>query len=212
LVLDKLIIKRLDNQTLEIPYQTIKQFKEYWFHKEYINAIISDKETLNYFLSILSSFGKGGGWKPEDLKTEEKLNAKNLAKWISWPISARTKENFKSINELKFDKTKFQKFLNISKEWNILENQLKIVIDEMLNLGKDPNDIIKDKWFDAPAIDAWELENICKKVIEENPDIVQQYKWWKTTTLWFFVWQVMKKSWGKANPKIIWDLVMKLLE
>ena len=82
----------------------------------------------------------------------------------------------------------------------------------MLNLGKDPNDIIKDKWFDAPAIDAWELENICKKVIEENPDIVQQYKWWKTTTLWFFVWQVMKKSWGKANPKIIWDLVMKLLE
>jgi aspartyl-tRNA(Asn)/glutamyl-tRNA(Gln) amidotransferase subunit B len=29
LVLDKLIIKRLDNQTLEIPYQTIKQFKEY---------------------------------------------------------------------------------------------------------------------------------------------------------------------------------------
>jgi aspartyl-tRNA(Asn)/glutamyl-tRNA(Gln) amidotransferase subunit B len=58
LVLDESIINRLEEQKLEIPYEIIKQFKELSFHKEYINAIISEKETLDYFLSILSSFDK----------------------------------------------------------------------------------------------------------------------------------------------------------
>lgn len=221
LVLNNETLKQLDNETLEIPYQIIKKFKEFWFHKEYINAIISDKETLDYFLSILSSFGKvkwneipqggRGGQRPEDLKNDELIQAKLIAKRISWPLSARTKENYKSINELNFSKNQFQEFIKIAQEWKILDNQLKIVMDEMLTNGKNPNGIIKEKWFDVPAIDNNELENIVKLVLEESPDIVQQYKWWKTTTLWFFVWQVMKKTWWKSDPKIIWEMISKIL-
>lgn len=204
-------LKQLENQTLEIPYQIIKQFKELWFHKEYINAIISEKETLDYFLSILSSFSKGGGQRPEDLKENEAILAKLIAKRISWPISAWTKENLKSINELKFDKNQFKSFLETAKEWKILDNQLKTVMDEMLNTWRNSQEIIKEKWFDTPAMDQWELENIVKLVLEENPNIVQQYKWGKTTTLWFFVWQVMKKTWWKSDPKIIWEIISKIL-
>lgn len=46
--------ERLKNQKIEIPHNIIKQFKEYGFNKEYINALISDKETLDYFFTILS--------------------------------------------------------------------------------------------------------------------------------------------------------------
>jgi aspartyl-tRNA(Asn)/glutamyl-tRNA(Gln) amidotransferase subunit B len=46
--------KRLDEQKIVIPHEIIKKFKEdYGFNKEYINALISDKEILNYFFSIL---------------------------------------------------------------------------------------------------------------------------------------------------------------
>jgi aspartyl-tRNA(Asn)/glutamyl-tRNA(Gln) amidotransferase subunit B len=53
-------IEQLNNSTIIIPHNIIKQFKEYGFNKEYINALISDKEILDYFTTILSSFNKEG--------------------------------------------------------------------------------------------------------------------------------------------------------
>lgn len=53
--------KRLNEQAIVIPHEIIKQFNNYGFNKEYINALISDKKILDYFISILSFFSKGGG-------------------------------------------------------------------------------------------------------------------------------------------------------
>jgi aspartyl-tRNA(Asn)/glutamyl-tRNA(Gln) amidotransferase subunit B len=47
-------MKRLDQQSITIPHNIIKQFREYGFNKEYINALISDKEVLDYFFTILN--------------------------------------------------------------------------------------------------------------------------------------------------------------
>lgn len=85
-------------------------------------------------------------------------------------------------------------------------------MDEMLSTGKNPQDIIKEKWFDAPAIDSNELETMAKKIIEENSAIVEQYRWGKTTVIWFFIGQLMKQSAGKANPKIAQEIFEKLLK
>lgn len=195
LVLSDERLKWLDEQKLEIPHNIIKQMKEYEFNKEYISALIADKEILDYFLN-----GK-----------ESVSDPKLVAKWICWPISSWIKENFKTINELSFDKDKFIEFLKIAQEGKVLDNQMKIVMDEMLNSWKWAEEIIKEKWFDAPAVDEWELENIVKSILEENAPIVEQYKWGKTTALWFFVGQVMRKTWGKVNPKTAEEILKKLL-
>jgi aspartyl-tRNA(Asn)/glutamyl-tRNA(Gln) amidotransferase subunit B len=121
------------------------------------------------------------------------------------------KENYKKIDELNFDKSEFIKFINIVNEWNIMDNQMKIVMEEMLNTWKKVEEIIKEKWFDTPDVDNDKLENIVKKIIIDNPTIVEQYRWWKTSTIWFFVWQVMKETWGKANPKDVQEVLRKNL-
>ncbi|HCB51723.1 TPA: hypothetical protein DEP21_04110 [Patescibacteria group bacterium] len=128
LVLDDNTLNKINNTSLEIPYEFIKKAKdEYGFHKEYINGLIGDKETLDYFISI------------------ENIDPKIKAKWICGPIAAWCKENFTSIHELKFSKEQSIKFLQIAQEGKILENQLKIIMDEMINTGKDSEDIIKEK-------------------------------------------------------------------
>ena len=186
----------LNWQELVIPHQIIKKFKqEYWFNKEYINWLINDQEVLDYFMSLV------------DLWLDPKITAKRIV----WPIAAYMKENFVWINELKFDKEKFVEFLKVAIEWKIMDNQLKVVMDEMLLSWKKTQEIIDEKWFNTQGMDDNELENIVQSVINENPAIVEQYKWWKTTTLGFFVWQVMKKTAWKANPKVVWDVVTKLL-
>jgi len=186
----------LDQQKLIIPHQIIKRFKqEYWFNKEYINWLINDQEVLDYFMSLVDLW----------------LDPKITAKWIVWPIAAYMKENFVWINKLKFDKEKFIDFVKIATEWKIMDNQMKVVMDEMLATWKTSKEIIDEKWFSTQGMDDSELENIVQSLINENPAIVEQYKWWKTTTLGFFVWQVMKKTAWKANPKAVWDIVTKLL-
>jgi aspartyl-tRNA(Asn)/glutamyl-tRNA(Gln) amidotransferase subunit B len=67
LVINDETLKRLNDQTLEIPHDVIKKMKEeYGFNKEYINALIGDKEMLDYFLACVKD-----GFDP-----------KTIAKWL----------------------------------------------------------------------------------------------------------------------------------
>lgn len=61
LKLNNEILEQLNNSAITIPHNIIKQFsQDYGFNKEYINALISDKETLNYFFELESLFAKEG--------------------------------------------------------------------------------------------------------------------------------------------------------
>ncbi len=197
-------LQRLNDQVMSIPHNIIKRFKEeYGFNKEYINALISDKAVLDYFISVVSHCEK---W------NDEAILWKLVAKRIAWPIAAWMKENFKTINELPFNQTPLTEFFRAAQAGNLIENQLKIIMDEMLKTGKNPQDIIKEKWFDAPAVDNNELEGMAKQILEDNASIVEQYKWGKVTVIWFFIGQLMKKSAGKVNPKIAQEIFEKLLK
>jgi len=57
-----------------------------------------------------------------------------------------------------------------------------------------------------------ELEQWVADAIAANPDEVARYKAGKTQLLGFFVGQVMKKSAGKANPRLLGEIVKKKLE
>lgn len=85
-------------------------------------------------------------------------------------------------------------------------------MDKMLSTWKNPEEIIKEKWFDAPAMDSNEIELMAKEVLAGNASIVEQYKAGKTTTMGFFIGQLMKKTWGKTNPKTAQDIFEKLLK
>ena len=55
--------------------------------------------------------------------------------------------------------------------------------------------------------DAGELGPIVERIIEENPGQVAAYRGGKEGLLGFFVGQVMKETQGKANPRVVSDLV-----
>ena len=193
-------IKNLDlsynNATIVIPFVIIKKLKEeYGFHKEYINTLINDTVVLDYFQSCVAAWG----------------DPKTIVKWIAGPIAAYMTQEYTTIDGLPFDRDVFVEFVRIAQEWKVLDAQLKIVMDQMLQTGKDAQSIIAEQWFDAPAVSSDDLRAIVQKVLDANPAIVQQYKEWKTTTMWFFVWQVMKETWWKVNPKDATVLLTEML-
>ena len=93
-----------------------------------------------------------------------------------------------------------------------LDNLIVVIDYNKLSSSGNVNEVIKEKWFDAPAMDNSELEWIVAEVLAENPAIVEQFKWWKESVIWFFVWQVMKKTQGKANPQAVNAELIKQLQ
>ncbi len=179
-----------------IPFMIVKQLKEeYGFHKEYINTLINDKVVLDYFQACVVTGG----------------DPKTIVKWIAWPIAAYMTQSYVDINHLPFDREAFMWFIGIAQEGKIMDAQLKIIMDHMLQTGKDAQSIITEQWFDAPAVSTDDLRDVVQGVLDANPAIVQQYKEGKTTTMWFFVGQVMKQTGGKVNPKDATTLLTEML-
>jgi aspartyl-tRNA(Asn)/glutamyl-tRNA(Gln) amidotransferase subunit B len=55
------------------------------------------------------------------------------------------------------------------------------------------------------------IEEACKRVVERSPDEVARYRAGAAKVMGFFVGNVMKETGGKANPKIVNEILRKLL-
>ena len=196
LVLDQELLNQAEQAQLLIPSEKIRKMKsEYWFHKEFINALIGDLKVLNFFEEMVAL-----GYDP-----------KMIAKWIAGPISAYMIANFVAIDDLKVNKEQLISFFSLVKKGALIDNQLKLVMEEMLQNGWDPEEIVKEKGFDAPAFDEDELKTIIQSVLDANESVVDQYRSGKTSVIGFLVGQTMKQTQGKANPKDLQSLIAKML-
>ena len=76
----------------------------------------------------------------------------------------------------------------------------------MYETRKNPEIIIEQKGL-KQLTNTNEIENIIDEVLNENPKMGEQYLSGKDKLLGFFVGQSMQKSKGKANPKILNDIL-----
>ena len=60
--------------------------------------------------------------------------------------------------------------------------------------------------------DEGEIGNIIERVLTAHPDQVEEYRAGKDKLLGFFVGQVMKQTQGKANPKIVNEILREKLK
>ena len=87
----------------------------------------------------------------------------------------------------------------------------KDVFDEMFETGKPAAEIVKAKGL-TQITDRGAIEAAIAKVIADNPGQVDKYKAGKEGVVGWLVGQVMKATGGKANPKMVNELLRKELE
>jgi Asp-tRNA(Asn)/Glu-tRNA(Gln) amidotransferase B subunit len=86
----------------------------------------------------------------------------------------------------------------------------KDVFAELMTNGGDPAEIIAARGLTQVSDEA-AIAAIVDEVIAANPDKVAAYRGGKTTLLGFFVGQSLKASGGKANPKVVQNVVASRL-
>lgn len=93
----------------------------------------------------------------------------------------------------------------------INNNQAKEVLTEMFASGKDSAAVIAEKGFEQIS-DSSAIEKIVDEIIEKNENQVNAYRGGNEKLFGFFVGQTMKASGGKANPKIVNEILKEKLK
>ncbi len=86
----------------------------------------------------------------------------------------------------------------------------KTVFDEMYQSGKQAQDVVEEKGL-VQMNDSGALESAIRQVLEANPSQVAEYRDGKQKVFGFFVGQTMKATQGKANPKMVNELLRQML-
>jgi len=93
----------------------------------------------------------------------------------------------------------------------INNNQAKEVLTEMFAGGKAASDVIAEKGFEQIS-DAGAIEQLVDEIIATNQNQVAAYRSGNDKLFGFFVGQTMKASGGKANPKVVNEILKTKLK
>ena len=136
--------------------------------------------------------------------------AKLLANWLLGDLFALLNKNNKNITESNISAQNLAELIILIKD-NVISGKIaKEVIELMWNEKKSAKEIVEEKGL-KQITSPEEIKISLKEVLEEHKDKVLEYKSGKDKLFGFFVGQAMKKTKGKANPKILNDILKELL-
>ena len=105
---------------------------------------------------------------------------------------------------------RISELVKLKDEDKINSSAMQQIFNAMLEEDKDPETLAKEMNL-IQVSDSGFLEPIVDEIIKNNPDEVKRYKEGKKQLIGFFVGQAMKASKGKANPKLVKDLITEKL-
>ena len=195
-VISKDLIQEIKKSLPELPYQRYKRFVSQYNLPNYDAQILTEsKELADYFENAVRLF---------------KGEPKKVSNWIMSEVMRYLNEKKIEISSFSIPPSYISDLLNMVEDGTISIKIAKDIFPEVLSTMKLPSEIVKEKGL-IQVSDSSEIEKICKEVIAENPTEVEKYKSGKTNVLGFLVGQVMKKTQGKANPKLVNEVLVKLL-
>jgi aspartyl-tRNA(Asn)/glutamyl-tRNA(Gln) amidotransferase subunit B len=137
-------------------------------------------------------------------------NPKSVSNWIQTEILRVMNEKSVAIAEIGITPPQLGELIKLIDDGVISVKIAKEVFDNVIATGKNPGKIVEEKGL-VQIADASELEAVVKKVLDSFPKEVERYKNGETKLTGFFVGQIMKETKGKANPKVVNELLAKLL-
>ncbi len=138
-------------------------------------------------------------------------NPKISANWVLTELLREIKEGDGNLNQMPVSADHLGEMIRLIENKTISGKIAKTVFEEMVQTGKEPSAIVRDKGL-VQIVDEEAILKIIDEVIAENPKPLAQYKSGKTATFGFFVGQIMKKTQGRANPQKVNELLRRRLD
>ena len=158
------------------------------------DVITSDVETARWFEALLAAGAE----------------AKAGANWLTSELFGALNRLGKDIGQSPVSPEQAAQLLGLVADGTLSGSLAKQVFEIMLETGDDPARIVEEKGLKQTS-DTGAIEAAIAEILSANADKVDQYKGGKEALFGFFVGQTMKAMAGKANPKVVNELLKKAL-
>ena len=115
------------------------------------------------------------------------------------------------IKEFPVSASRLAELINLKENDQINSSAMQNIFNAMLREDKPAEELAKQMNL-IQVSDSGFLEDLVDEIIKNNPDEVERFRGGKKQLMGFFVGQAMKASKGKANPKMVTQMVSKKLE
>ena len=188
-------VNSLKEKLPELPDEKKDRFmREFNLSSYDAEVIVNDQSTALFFEKLV----KG-------------RDSKVVTNWITGEIFSYLKKINKDIKNAGIAPEKIGSLIDLIVDEKISNRQAKEVFEEYMESSDDATIFIEKKGL-VQLSDPSEIYKLIDKVLSDNPKMVDDYKSGKDKLFGFFIGQIMKISKGKANPKIVNELLIKRLK
>ncbi|MGB3694624.1 MAG: Asp-tRNA(Asn)/Glu-tRNA(Gln) amidotransferase subunit GatB [Spirulinaceae cyanobacterium] len=138
-------------------------------------------------------------------------NPKQAANWVMGDVAAYLNNNKLNITEIALTSESLAELIGLIEKGTISGKIAKEILPELLVKGGSAQELVEKKGL-VQISDTAEIEKIIDEILGANADKVEQFRSGKTKIRGFFVGQVMKKTSGRADPKLTNQLLGKKLQ
>lgn len=208
-------IYQLYQKLPELPQAKKERFKkQFGLSDSEAKIIVSDIHSSDFFENTITELaewvksikGKGG---ISDFEKSKLI--KLAANWFISKLFALLNKTKAEMKDCKITPENFAEFVAMIYDDKISSKAGQEVLLEMFKFGTDPSNVVDQKGL-LQISRGDELEKVANEVISQNPKPVSDFKAGKQNALQFLVGKVMQKTRGKANPKLVIEILKKKLK
>ncbi len=144
-------------------------------------------------------------------KVAAKVDAKLAAKWLRRELLRVLNYNKKSLKDVEIDENHIIELLQMVENNEITETSAQKIMELLVEKSFSPKEYAKEHKLIVIS-DKIKLKEICKEVIDKNKKVVDDYLSGNDKAFMFLVGQVMKKTRGMADPKVVNEILKKLVK
>jgi aspartyl-tRNA(Asn)/glutamyl-tRNA(Gln) amidotransferase subunit B len=137
-------------------------------------------------------------------------NAKAVSNWIMTEMYRMLSENELTIGDVQVTPGALAELVRLTESNRINRTAAKEVFEILFREGGEPGRIVEERGM-AQVSDSGALDALVDQAMAENPKSVADFRNGKEAALKHLMGQVMRLSRGKANPKVVNELLREKL-
>lgn len=189
-------LKTWKSQLPELPAEKRHRYESELGLSPYDTRVLTDDHPISEYFEATIAAG---------------ANIKQAVNWIMGDITAHIKNEKCSVTELPLKPEGLAELIGLIDAGTISGKIAKDLLPELLTKGGSPKVLVETKGL-IQLSDPTALGEIIDQVLVENPKELEQYHAGKTKLQGFFVGQIMKKTGGRADPKLTNQLLGEKLK
>jgi len=197
----------------ELPQAARKRFqKEYSLSAEDAFVLTESRAWSSFTENVFSELAEWLGSLPkEEKRPDKKTIGKLVGGWLTNKLMGKMGEKTITIEELKITPENFAEFVSLVATEKIGSTNAQKLLELMIDTGADPSHIMEDHGL-GQVRDIGMLEEVAQRIVDNHPAEVEKYKSGKESIIKFLVGMGMKETEGKADPKMMEEMLKNKIQ